>query len=144
MFSFNALKHALGRRGTDYHHFLTSTIPPIQRPDFQSLYYNVWEFEAAISRVPPVLPSGVQTRVVATLNSITADVVAFSKEIELNPFRIQRRAPNARREDVLEAMRIEKFHEWRRILEAVEVELNMYWNQKAEKKLKRRQAGSRL
>lgn len=75
-----------------------------------------------LSCAPPALC----TQITADLQRLTADVLSFGKKVDLNPFRICRRAPNAESQDVLEALRTEKFGEWNGILDGMLEKMNYH------------------
>ncbi|KAL8650081.1 MAG: hypothetical protein Q9210_004032 [Variospora velana] len=134
-FEFDSLKHAIGRRKTDYQHFLASIAPPPLGPDFFDLVEQVRNIEAALNRSPPVLPPESHARIVATLQSMTSDAVAFGKQVELNPFRMQRRSPHAQTEEAIEALRLASFHRWSQVLQEMEGEIARYWDKTAERRV---------
>lgn len=144
-FSFDTLKHSINRRGLDYHYFLTPTKPHAQQLPFNNLADKLGNIQDALNRSPPVLPPEMHIRIVAALNTLTADAITLGKEIELNPFRTQRGATTAKSETTLKALRAEKFQVWRQAFQEIERDIKTYWDKEAEKKkMILRQTGSKL
>lgn len=75
---------------------------------------------------------------------MTADATGVGKEIELNPFRIQRRAPNAKSEETMQALRVRRFQQWSQALDETEREIKVYLDRNAEKERRLRRTCSKL
>lgn len=73
------------------------------------------------------------------------DGVKAGKEIELNPFRVSRRAPSAKSEDVLQALRIDKYQQCSRVGQEIETTIDRYWDKDAEaRRMSVRRMGNKL
>ncbi|KAL9005501.1 MAG: hypothetical protein Q9188_001738 [Gyalolechia gomerana] len=67
---------------------------------------------------------------------MTGDADLFGKKVELNLLRLHTRAPKAEIEVALEALRVENYHIWARMLDGMLEEVKGYWDKDAEKKAK--------
>ena len=113
--------------------------------DFDDLAQQICHFEDALNHAPPVIPPATHARIVAILRATTADAVNVGKEIELNPFRMSRRVPSAKSEDVLRALRIDKYQQWSRVFKEIETTINRYCDNDAEqRRMSVRRMGNKL
>lgn len=76
-----------------------------------------------LNHSPSTFPPEVHARIVIDLQPVTVDAVAFGKQVELNLFRLQRGSPLAQSEEIMKALRLDKFHAWSQVLEEVEREV---------------------
>lgn len=81
-----------------------------------------------------MIPPATHAQIVAILRATTADAVNVGEEIELNPFRVSRRVPSAVSEDVLRALRIDKYQQWSRVFQQSATIINRYWDMDDEKR----------
>lgn len=110
--SFRTLTHALSRRSQDHIYFLTSISPPTPGLRFSDLKTQLSYIEAALNHSPPFLPSEVRDGIIKTLTQIQVEAVNLNRDIEMNPFRVQRGAMSVKSEESLDGIRTECFGSW--------------------------------